>query len=272
MTTYTDNAVAMQNGEEPLGQGCDASFQEAPATTMNQTGENVGVRSLGIDDAIGFEGDTSDREKCKIAKKPLYYRIIKRVFDIVFSLVVMVVAFIPLLILSVFIAFDTKAFPIYSQERIGQHGPFKFYKLRSMVKDSDDVEKHFTPEQLDQWNKEHKVDNDPRVTKLGAFLRKMSLDELPQFINVAAGQLSVIGPRCITESELAWYGNDVDLLLSVPQGITGAWQIGERNNATFENGTRQDIELNYCRSASLVLDIQIFFATFAAMFVDRTGR
>lgn len=163
MTTYTDNAVAMQNGEEPLGQGCDASFQEAPATTMNQTGENVGVRSLGIDDAIGFEGDTSDREKCKIAKKPLYYRIIKRVFDIVFSLVVMVVAFIPLLILSVFIAFDTKAFPIYSQERIGQHGPFKFYKLRSMVKDSDDVEKHFTPEQLDQWNKEHKVDNDPRV-------------------------------------------------------------------------------------------------------------
>lgn len=213
-----------------------------------------------------------DNSQAQINKKPLYYRCIKRAFDIVFSLIVIVITLIPMLVLSIFVAVDTKAFPIYSQERIGQKGPFKFFKMRSMIRDSDNLEKYFTSEQLEQWNKEHKVDSDPRITTLGAYLRRTSLDELPQFFNVAAGQMSVIGPRCITQSELEWFGSDVGLLLSVPQGITGAWQIGERNNATFENGTRQAIELDYCRSASIKLDAKIFVATFVAMFIKRTGK
>lgn len=115
----------------------------------------------------------------QINKKPLYYRFIKRAFDVVFSLIVIVITFIPMLILSVFVAIDTKAFPIYSQERVGHKGPFKFFKMRSMVRDSDDLKKYFTPEQIEQWNKEHKVDSDPRITVLGSFLRRTSLDELP---------------------------------------------------------------------------------------------
>lgn len=99
----------------------------------------------------------------QINKKPLYYRFIKRAFDVVFSLIVIVITFIPMLILSVFVAIDTKAFPIYSQERVGHKGPFKFFKMRSMVRDSDDLKKYFTPEQIEQWNKEHKVDSDPRI-------------------------------------------------------------------------------------------------------------
>lgn len=111
----------------------------------------------------------------QINKKPLYYRFIKRAFDVVFSLIVIVITFIPMLILSVFVAIDTKAFPIYSQERVGHKGPFKFFKMRSMVRDSDDLKKYFTPEQIEQWNKEHKVDSDPRITVLGSFLRRTSM-------------------------------------------------------------------------------------------------
>lgn len=100
-----------------------------------------------------------------------------------------------------------------------------------------------------------------------------ALDELPQFLNVLAGQLSVIGPRAITFDELKEYGSDAPLLLSVPQGITGAWQAGPRNEATFETGERQAVELGYARSASLGEDTRVFLATFGAMFGrNRSGR
>ena len=261
MTTYQDNAAIIEREEVLQGEGSrviDVDFSKTDTSS---------VKSVPLYGEPGFEEYARSLDTRSIG-----YRVIKRSFDLVFSCIVIVLAFIPLLILSIFIAIDTKAFPVYSHERIGHRGAFNFYKLRSMVKDSDDVEKHFTPEQLEQWNKEHKVDDDPRVTKLGAFLRRTSLDELPQFFNVALGQLSVIGPRCVTRDELKWYGKDVAKLLSVPQGITGAWQIGERNKATYENGTRQAIELNYCCAASFGLDVKIFLATFAAMFINRTGQ
>ena len=133
----------------------------------------------------------------QINKKPLYYRFIKRAFDVVFSLIVIVITFIPMLILSVFVAIDTKAFPIYSQERVGHKGPFKFFKMRSMVRDSDDLKKYFTPEQIEQWNKEHKVDSDPRITVVGSFLRRTSLDELPQFFNVLMGQIAAVTTKIL---------------------------------------------------------------------------
>lgn len=111
-----------------------------------------------------------------IVKKPLYYRFLKRLFDFVFSSCVIAVGFIPGLILSALIMIDTKGSPIYSQIRVGRNGkPFRIYKFRSMVSDSDDVEKYFTPEQLEIWQKERKVDNDPRITKLGNIIRKTSL-------------------------------------------------------------------------------------------------
>lgn len=212
-------------------------------------------------------------EDLRIPTKPLYYRFIKRLFDIVFSLCVIAVGLIPGVILSIFIVFDTKGTPIYSQERAGRNGkPFKIYKFRTMVSDSDDVEKYFTPAQLEIWKRERKVENDPRITRLGRTLRVLSLDEFPQFINVLFSQMSIIGPRAITFSELEQFGKDKDLLLSVPPGITGMWQIGGRNAATFENGMRQSIELDYARHASLKTDAKVFFGTFITMFVKRTGR
>ena len=212
------------------------------------------------------------RADANILQKPLYYRFIKRLFDIVFSALVIVVGLIPGLILCIFIAIDTKGSPIYSSVRVGHKGPFKFYKFRTMVADADDLEKYFDAEQLQAWHREHKVQNDPRITKLGHMLRKTSIDEFPQFINVFLGQMSVIGPRCISEEELEALGEDSPLYLSVPGGITGAWQVGDRNKASWENGNRQSIELEYVLKASLRTDIVIFFGTFGAMFWRRTGK
>lgn len=109
-------------------------------------------------------------------------------------------------------------------------------KLRSMVPDAGDVQKYLSPDQLRQWEVERKVDDDPRITKVGRFIRKCSIDEVPQFLNVLKGDLSVIGPRPITRDELEQHFSDEEKaeLLSVTPGITGLWQATDRNAATFE--------------------------------------
>ncbi|MDB1805540.1 sugar transferase [Eggerthella lenta] len=263
-------------------------------TEVNAAAELHSDHSRCLATAIGFDGSlqaheiTASEEVCKELKpgtpefavmcreldhRSLGYRFLKRFFDVAFSLCAIIVGFIPGLLLSVAIAIDTKGSPIYSQVRVGKWGkPFRIYKFRTMVADSDNVEKYFTPEQLEVWKRERKVDGDPRITKLGSVLRATSFDETVQFVNVLLGQISIIGPRVITFSELEHFGKDKDLLLSVPPGITGLWQIGDRNAATFENGTRQAIELDYAQRASLRTDIAVFFGTFSAMFVRRTGR
>lgn len=208
----------------------------------------------------------------RLDRRPSTYRLAKRVFDVAFSAFAITVGVVPCLLLAAAIALDTKGSPLYSQVRAGRNGlPFRLYKFRSMVADADNVEKYLTEEQLAAWKRERKVCDDPRVTRLGRFIRKTSLDELPQFINVLLGNISVIGPRPITYDELAEFGNDVALLLSVEPGITGAWQCGPRNEASFDNGRRQAIELSYVRDACVRLDATIFFSTFRAMFGRRTG-
>lgn len=100
-----------------------------------------------------------------------------------------------------------------------------------------------------------------------------ALDEMPQFLNVLAGQMSIIGPRPISADELEWFGAAAALYLSVPGGITGLWQSGPRNEASFRNGERQRVELEYVKTASVGVDAKVFFRTFGAMFgKNRTGR
>ena len=120
----------------------------------------------------------------------LGYHFVKRAFDIVFSACATIVGLSPVALLCLVIRLESPGSPIYLQERVGYRGkPLRILKLRTMVADSDDVEKHLSPEQLTQWERERKVDDDPRVTRVGRFLRKTSLDELPQFLNVLAGQI-----------------------------------------------------------------------------------
>ena len=183
---------------------------------------------------------------------------------------------VPVAAACIAICLETPGAPVYAQERMGMHGRvIRVLKLRSMVSDAGDVEKYLSPDQLRQWRVERKVDEDPRVTRVGAFIRKTSLDELPQFLNVLKGDLSVIGPRPITKSELDQHftAAERDELLSVRPGITGLWQATERNQATFESGRRQQIELHYVRERGFAMDARCFLGTFGAMFGKKaTGR
>lgn len=200
------------------------------------------------------------------------YRFVKRLLDIVFSLVVIVVGIIPGLLLSIAVVISTKGTPLYSQMRVGQGGKrFLMLKFRTMVADSDNLKKHFNARQMGEWKTEHKVKNDPRVTPLGRFLRRTSIDEFPNFFNVLVGNMSVVGPRAITASELHWFGDDVDKMLSVPAGVTGWWQVQSRNKATFASGRRQKLEMYYVDHATLALDLHIILRTVHAM-MEGTGN
>ena len=203
-----------------------------------------------------------------------WYRAAKRAFNVVFSAAVCAVGLVPGLVLAAVIAVDTKGSPIYVSRRVGYRGrEIGMPKFRSMVADAWDVEKYLSPGQLHQWKTEMKVDDDPRVTKVGKLIRRTSVDEFPQFLNVLAGQMSVVGPRPITRTELEWFGDDADRLLSCHPGITGLWQVVARNDATYEDGTRQKIELAYVDRRCLRLDLKIVLGTFGVMFGKRkTGR
>lgn len=206
------------------------------------------------------------------SRNRLLFRFAKRTFDIAFSLLVVLLLSIPLFLFCLLIRFESKGSPLYRQRRVGREGnPLDIFKLRTMVEDSDDVDKYLNADQLDQWRRERKVNDDPRITRIGRFLRKTSLDELPQFLNVLAGSMSIVGPRPVVEEELGAYGNDVAEFLSMRPGITGWWQVSARNDATYSDGSRQELELYYVRNATLALDVRVFLKTFAAVF-GKTGK
>jgi len=207
-------------------------FVQEASARVSEDAVYEDVKASLVDLALQPESTQQDRmsdferfmEAGDIPKKPLYYRFVKRAFDIAFSSCVIAVGLIPGLVLSAFIVADTKGSPIYSSMRVGRKGKqFRILKFRTMVADADNLEKYFTPEQLDEWHREHKVDNDPRITKLGKFLRSSSIDEFPQFINVLFGQMSTIGSRAVTAEEAEYYGEGKGLILSMRPGI--AWDI-----------------------------------------------
>jgi lipopolysaccharide/colanic/teichoic acid biosynthesis glycosyltransferase len=246
--------------------GADAPFPVEVSPRETGVESQGGIAKLGTDSFV---------EQCRsLDHRSLPYRFVKRLFDLVFSACVVVIGFLPGLILSLAIVADTKGSPIYSQARIGRLGKtFRIYKFRTMVADSDDVEKYLDAGQLAQWHRERKVDDDPRITPLGRKLRRLSLDEVPNFLNVLRGDMSVIGPRAVSSEEIEWFGSDATTVLSVPAGITGLWQATQRNDATFESGERQRIELEYARNAGFAMDVKCFVGTFGAMFGKRrSGR
>ena len=196
----------------------------------------------------------------------IIYLIIKRVFDIVLSAIGLIVLSPIFLILMICVIAEDGGNPFYGHIRIGRNGKrIRVYKFRSMKNIDVDIEKILTPEQLLQYRTEFKIDNDPRITKVGNFLRKSSLDELPQLINILKGDISIVGPRPIVEKEIKIYGKDTAKLLSVQPGLTGYWQAYARNNATYESGERQKVEMYYVEHQSLWLDIKVIFKTFSSV-------
>ena len=195
------------------------------------------------------------------------YLFVKRLFDIITSLVLLILISPLLLILSILVYADDPGKVFYGHVRIGKNGkPFKMWKFRSMYMNADKMIDLLTPEQAKQYYTEFKIDNDPRITRIGNFLRKTSLDELPQLFNVLCNDMSLVGPRPLIESEIQTYYEDTqDDLLSVKPGITGYWQAYARNNATYQSGERQKMEMYYVHNASLWLDIKILFKTIGSV-------
>ena len=202
---------------------------------------------------------------CEFHKKP-FYECIKRIFDLVVSLAAIVVLSPVLLVIALAIRLEDRGPILYCAQRVGRHGKaITVYKVRSMRMHADRLEDMLTPEELEEYKKNYKLEHDPRITKVGAFLRKTSLDELPQLFNIFAGTLSLVGPRPVLQEETELYGDKRDLLLSCKPGLTGLWQVRGRSNVTYENGRRQALELQYVSHRSLWLDIKILFWTVGAV-------
>lgn len=191
------------------------------------------------------------------------YLFFKRTFDVVSSFLVLIFVSPLMLILSLLIKIEDGGNVFYSHKRVGKDGKeIYIHKFRSMVKNSQDLENLLTPEQFEQYQKEFKIDNDPRITKIGKILRVTSLDELPQLWDIFTGKLSVVGPRPLVKEEIELYYKDTkDIFLSCKPGLTGYWQAYARNNANYESGERQKMELYYINNRSMWLDIKILFQT-----------
>ena len=195
------------------------------------------------------------------------YKFVKRAFDFIVALAAIVAISPLLLIISAIVYLGDPGPVIYGQLRIGKNGKaFKMWKFRSMYKNADKMIDQLTDEQRQQYITEFKIDNNPRITPVGNFLRKTSLDELPQLFNVLCNDMSLVGPRPLIESEIQTYYADMfDTLLSVKPGVTGYWQAYARNNATYQSGQRQQMEMYYVNHASIMLDIKILFRTVASV-------
>ena len=192
------------------------------------------------------------------------YLVIKRLFDIVMSLIGLILLLPVFLIIAILIKIDSKGPVFFKHKRIGKNGKtIGVYKFRSMVINAEELLKQFTPEQMKEYEKNFKLDNDPRITKMGNFLRKTSLDELPQLINILIGDMSIVGPRPIVTKELEKYGDQKDKFLSVTPGLTGFWQASGRSDVEYDE--RIKMELYYVDNCSLWLDIKIILKTFVAV-------
>lgn len=191
------------------------------------------------------------------------YRFVKRTFDIFASGLFLILFSWLYLILAIAVKCCDGGKVFYKHKRVGKNGKVIYLpKFRSMIMNADKVEDLLTPEQIEQYHREYKIDNDPRITKVGKFLRKTSLDELPNIWAIFKGDISVIGPRPLVESEVVEkYGEDAEKLLSVKPGMIGWWAANGRSNCTYESGERQKYELYYVDHCSIWLDIKIIFKT-----------
>lgn len=212
---------------------------------------------------MGIEKEQVKTNNISITK--IMYLFLKRAFDIVCGLIGVIIL-IPITIVIKIINIISGDFApvIFTQNRIGKDGTeFKFYKFRSMVPNADEV--LFKTLEMDkiaakEYKKNKKLKNDPRITKVGKVIRKLSIDELPQLINVLKGDMSVIGNRPYLPREKEDMEDYYEEIIKTKPGITGYWQVNGRSKTTFKE--RLDLEKHYSNNCSLILDIKIFFKTF----------
>lgn len=201
-----------------------------------------------------------------------YTRRWKRIFDICIAVPLLITAAPIILLLLLIVSLDG-ANPLFGQKRVGRGGRlFRCWKIRSMVPDAAERLAELLasdPAAAAAWAENQKLDNDPRITRLGNFLRRTSLDELPQLWNVVIGDMSLVGPRPVIEEEIARYGIHAAAYKSVSPGLTGPWQVSARNIVTYDERVRMDT--TYVRYHSLLGDIYLVLMTGLSV-LQRTGR
>lgn len=207
-----------------------------------------------------------------IVDKNLYSQHLKRLFDFCLALVMAPVLLPIIAVLYLMVRLQGGA-GFFAHERVGQNGrKFKCYKIQTMVSDAEQRLKKYlaeNPAARAEWDRTQKLADDPRVTKLGRFLRRTSLDELPQLWNVLRGEMSFVGPRPVTVPELDRYGIHKRAYLSLKPGITGVWQVEGRTNGCYDERLRMD--KTYLEKISFMYDLGLILRT-ARVVVSPTGR
>ncbi|MBT9386731.1 sugar transferase [Pseudooceanicola sp. CBS1P-1] len=202
----------------------------------------------------------------------MYTRFVKRVFDLVLALMLLPVLLPVIAVLWILIRRDGGP-GFFGHRRLGHNGKsFRCWKIRTMVVDAEArLTQHLAnnPEAAEEWKRDQKLTNDPRITKLGHLLRATSLDELPQIWNVLKGEMSFVGPRPITRDEIRRYGKSRVAYLSMRPGLTGLWQVSGRNDVTYDERVAMDVE--YAKKASFLMDCKLLVKTFNAV-LGQTGR
>ena len=196
----------------------------------------------------------------------------KRAFDLTLALL-LVPLLLPLILLLTAIVSTDGGSGIFGHKRIGRDGRvFRCWKVRTMVVNAEKVlREHLAsnPAAAAEWARDHKLTDDPRITRLGKFLRRTSLDELPQLANVILGQMSFVGPRPVVRAELHKYGESRDIYKSLKPGITGLWQVSGRNDISYFD--RVQLDLAYSSTVSFFSDLRLIALTFGSV-VGATGR
>lgn len=215
-------------------------------------------------------------ERKTVSEKEKYlYIVIKRTFDIIVALIAFVFLLPIMVIIKVInlLSKDTNSL-FYKQKRIGKDGKiFQIYKFRSMVPNADELlEQTLKMDKIaeEEWKENQKLTKDPRITKAGKILRKTSLDEFPQFINVLKGDMSMIGPRPLVEGELDLHNGNHAIYEKVKPGITGWWACNGRSSTTYEE--RLNLEYFYVKNKSLLLDIKCIFKTITEVIFERRTK
>jgi Undecaprenyl-phosphate galactose phosphotransferase WbaP len=198
-------------------------------------------------------------------------RVLKRSGDILFSLTVLTLGSPVFLALALLVKISSRGPVFYVQQRVGRdYRSFGCIKFRTMRRDADRILSRLLSESADlqeEFRNDFKLRNDPRITRLGRFLRRSSLDELPQFLNVLRGEMSLVGPRPIVRQELPRYGDRMEEVLAVRPGLTGLWQVSGRNNLSYDE--RVALDLRYARHRSVWMDLSIIARTIGVILDPR---
>lgn len=214
----------------------------------------------------------SMRELAEWDRGRIGYRFVKRAFDIAFSACVIAVAIVPSAVLCAAIAIESPGCPLYRQRRVGRIGAdgrpreFTMWKFRSMVKGADKMKDELMASN-EVEGPMFKMRDDPRVTRIGRFIRKHSIDEFPQFVNVLLGDMSVVGPRPPLPREVEQYDEWAMQRLAVKPGLTGPWQVSGRSDVDFDDMVRLD--LGYIARRSVSMDLKIILQTIAVVFTGK---